>query len=93
MDRHPGKLTNAHKQMVKLIVSKDSGRILGGEVIGGNSVGELINVIGFVIQGGLTLTDLLVSQIGTQPMLTASPAAYPLIKAGGSSIKKINLVG
>lgn len=31
--------------------------------------------------GGLILTDLLVAQIGTQPMLTASPAAYPLIKA------------
>ncbi|MBM7561193.1 FAD-dependent oxidoreductase [Fusibacter tunisiensis] len=81
IDRHPGKLNRAHKQLVKLIVSKDSGRILGGEAIGGDSVGELINVIGFIVQAGFTLTDLLVSQIGTQPMLTASPAAYPLIKA------------
>lgn len=81
MDRHPGKLAGAHKQTVKLVVSKDSGRIIGGEVIGGTSVGELINVIGFVVQCGMTLTDLLVAQIGTQPMLTASPAAYPLIKA------------
>jgi len=90
MDRHPGKLNNGHKQMVKLIVSKDSGRILGGEVIGGNSVGELINVIGFIIQAGFTLTDLLVAQIGTQPMLTASPAAYPLIKAAEAILKKMN---
>ena len=44
-------------------------------------MGELINVIGFAIQGRMTLNDLLVAQIGTQPMLTASPAAYPLIKA------------
>lgn len=90
IDRHPGKLNNAHKQMVKLIVSKDSGKILGGEVIGGNSVGELINVIGFIIQAGYTLTDLLVAQIGTQPMLTASPAAYPLIKAAEVILKKTN---
>ena len=55
--------------------------ILGGEAYGGKSVGELINVIGFAIQGRMTLNDLLVAQIGTQPMLTASPAAYPLIKA------------
>ncbi len=89
MDRHPGKFADAHSQTVKLIVSKDSGVILGGEVIGGNSVGELINVIGFIIQGGMSLTNLLVSQIGTQPMLTASPAAYPLIKAAEVIAKKL----
>ncbi len=90
IDRHPGKLNMAHKQTVKLVVSKDSGKILGGEVIGGNSTGELINVIGFVIQAGYTLTDLLVAQIGTQPMLTASPAAYPLIKAAEVILKKMS---
>ncbi len=89
MDRHPGKLPGAHQQTVKLVVAKDSGRILGGEVVGGTSVGELINVIGFIIQGGMTLTDLLVSQIGTQPMLTASPAAYPLIKAAEIVSRKL----
>jgi NADPH-dependent 2,4-dienoyl-CoA reductase/sulfur reductase-like enzyme len=90
IDRHPGKLPGMHKQIVKLIVSKDSGRIIGGEVIGGSSVGELINVIGFAIQGGMTFMDLLVSQIGTQPVLTASPAAYPLIKAAEVVLKKMN---
>jgi NADH oxidase (H2O2-forming) len=89
IDRHPGKLDHAHKQMVKLIVSKDSMKILGGEVIGGSSVGELTNVIGFIIQGGFTLMDLLVAQIGTQPMLTASPAAYPVIKAAEVVLKKM----
>jgi NADPH-dependent 2,4-dienoyl-CoA reductase/sulfur reductase-like enzyme len=89
IDRHPGKLDNAHKQTVKLIVSKDSKKILGGEIIGGTSAGELTNVIGFIIQGGFTLTDLLVAQIGTQPMLTASPAAYPLIKAAEAVLMKL----
>ncbi len=81
MDRHPGKLNNPHYQIVKLVASKTSGLILGGEVVGGVSAGELTNVLGFIIQNKMTITDLLCSQIGTQPMLTASPAAYPLIKA------------
>jgi NADH oxidase (H2O2-forming) len=89
VDRHPGKINSPHKQVVKLIVSKECGRILGGSVLGGKSAGELINVIGFIIQGGMTVTDLLVSQIGTQPMLTASPAAYPLIKAAEAAAKKL----
>jgi len=41
----------------------------------------LTNVIGFAIQNQMTVNDLLVAQIGTHPMLTASPAGYPLIKA------------
>lgn len=81
MDKHPGKLPNTHKQIVKLIVAKESGVILGGEVIGGFSTGELINVIGFAIENRMNINSILISQIGTHPMLTASPAAYPLIKA------------
>lgn len=81
MDRHPGKIEDAHKQTVKLIVSGQSGAILGGEVMGGKSAGELTNVIGIAIQNHMTVFDLLMTQIGTQPLITASPAGYPLIKA------------
>lgn len=89
MDTHPGCFQDSHKQMVKLIVSKTSGAILGGEVIGGRSAGELTNVIGFAIQNGMTVNDLLVAQIGTHPLLTASPAGYPLIKAAEAAAKKL----
>jgi len=40
MDRHPGNLPDAHKQLVKLIAARQSGVIIGGEVIGGLSAGE-----------------------------------------------------
>ncbi len=90
VDRHPGCLKDASKQIVKLIVQRKSGAVLGGEVYGGKSAGELINVIGFAIQAGMTLNDLLVAQIGTQPMLTASPAAYPLIKAAEICVKQLS---
>lgn len=89
VDRHPGKLNNPHYQSVKLVANKASGLIMGGEVIGGVSAGELTNVLGFVIQNKMTITDLLCSQIGTQPMLTASPAAYPLIKAAEMLSRKM----
>jgi len=89
IDRHPGKLNNAHRQIVKLIASKNTGLIMGGEVVGGNSIGELTNVLGFIIQNKMTVSDLLCSQIGTQPMLTASPAKYPLIKAAEILAKKM----
>jgi len=81
IDRHPGTLQDTHKQLVKLVVARDSGVILGGEVVGGLSAGELINVIGLAIQNRMTINSILTTQIGTQPLLTASPAAYPIIKA------------
>lgn len=81
VDRHPGLLNNPHKQIVKLIAGKENGVILGGEVVGGSSAGELINIIGFIIQNKMNVNELMTAQIGTHPMLTASPAAYPLIKA------------
>ncbi len=81
MDKHPGTLPNTHKQLVKLIVGRESNVILGGEVVGGLSIGELTNTIGFIIQNRMPVTALLTSQIGTHPLLTASPAGYPLLKA------------
>jgi len=81
VDRHPGLLNNPHKQIVKLIAGRENGIILGGEVMGGSSTGELINIIGLIIQNKMNVNSLMTTQIGTHPMLTASPAAYPLTKA------------
>lgn len=89
IDHHPGNLPDTHKQMVKLIVAQYSGVIIGGEVIGGITAGELTNVIGLVVQNRMTVNSLLISQIGTHPCLTASPAAYPLIKAAEVVAAKI----
>lgn len=89
MDKHPGTLPDTHEQTVKLIVAADCGMIIGGEVCGGNSVGELTNLIGFLIQNRTNIKTLLAAQIGTHPMLTASPAGYPLIKAAEIIAKKL----
>ncbi len=49
--------------------------------MGGESAGELINVIGLAIQNVMTVTELYTSQIGTHPLLTSAPTQYPVIKA------------
>lgn len=90
VDRHPGSLRNAHKQTVRLVVAKNCGTVIGAGVIGGESAGELTNVLGLAIQNRMTVHDLLTSQIGTQPCLTASPAAYPLTKAAESAWEAMN---
>lgn len=89
VDRHPGGFQDTHKQFVKLVVGKESGVILGGEVAGGLSIGELTNTIGLIIENKMTINSLLTAQIGTHPLLTASPAGYPLIKAAEAASTKI----
>lgn len=89
IDRHPGTLADTHKQFVKLVVGKEAGVILGGEVMGGLSIGELTNTIGIIIENRMTINSLLTTQIGTHPLLTASPAGYPLIKAAENASSKI----
>lgn len=75
--------------MAKLIVSPKNGAIIGGELCGGKSVGELINVVGLAIQKEVTVYELISYQIGTHPLLTTAPTKYVLIKAAEMAIAKI----
>ena len=88
IDRHPGTQPNTHKQFVKLIAARECGLILGGEVAGGAGTGELINLIGLAIQNKMNICSILSSQIGTHPLLTAPPTAYPFIKAAEAVSRK-----
>ncbi|MBN2489805.1 MAG: FAD-dependent oxidoreductase [Planctomycetes bacterium] len=88
VDKHPGTLAGTHKQLVKLIAARDSGVLLGGQVAGGASTGELTNLIGLAIENRMTIDSILLAQIGTHPLLTAPPTAYPLIKAAEVIVKK-----
>ncbi len=91
IDKHPGTLPGTDKQIAKLIVSRESGMLIGGEVVGGPSTGELLNIIGLAIQNRMTLNSILTAQIGTHPLLTGPPTAYPLINAAEAVAKKIRL--
>jgi NADH oxidase (H2O2-forming) len=81
VDKHPGSLPGAHKIKVKLIFSRQSGILMGGQVSGGMSAGEVINIIGLAIQQRVSATELETLQIATHPYLTSAPTMYPIIMA------------
>ncbi|MDZ7798978.1 MAG: FAD-dependent oxidoreductase [Patescibacteria group bacterium] len=82
-DHHPGSLPNSQKINCKLIFNQKN-VLIGGEVMGPKTCGEIINIIALAIQKKMTAQDLKYLQVGTHPLLTASPIAYPIIKAAGS---------
>ena len=87
VDTHPAKIPGSNKLKVKLIFSKQSGLLLGGQVAGGNSAGEIVNIIGLALQKNTLLADLETLQIATHPKLTASPTIYPLITAAQDALE------
>jgi len=88
-DRHPGKIKDASKLKVKLIFSAPySHTLLGGQIAGGKSVGEMTNILSVMIQKGFKDIEIDTLQIGTHPLLTSSPIAYPIIKAAVDAILK-----
>ncbi len=89
VDKHPGSLPGASPLTVKLYVSPSDGSILGGEVWGGKSSGEIINTIALAIQEGLTVFKVLSYQIGTHPLLTSAPTMPGFIKAAEIALSKI----
>ncbi len=91
MDRHPSSIPDASAVKVKLVFSKESGVLLGGQIMGGKSVGEMINVLGVAVQSRMSVTELVSLQIGTQPLLTASPVAYPIVTAALDAYSKMHV--
>ena len=89
VDKHPSTMPGASKIKVKLVFSKQSGIILGGQVAGRMSAAELINAMGIAIQKRVSLTELETLQMATHPYLTAAPTMYPLVLAAQDAAGKI----
>jgi len=81
MNRHPGSLPGARQVTVRLVFAADSLVLLGGEVAGGPSTGELINTIALALQNRMTANQIETLQVATHPLLTAAPTVYPLVTA------------
>jgi NADH oxidase (H2O2-forming) len=86
VNRHPGCMPGAEEMKVKLIFEAGSRVILGGQVTGAKSGGELINAISACIHQRMTADDIATFQTGTHPALTASPIAYQLVNAAEMAI-------
>ena len=88
-DRHPGKLPGAHELKLKLVFADRSGIILGGQISGGASVGELINTIALAIQKKVSVRELDMMQIATHPLLTSAPTIHPLVNGAHQALAKL----
>lgn len=91
VNRHPGCMPDAEMMKVKLIFEAGSQVILGGQVSGAKSGGELINAISACIHQRMTADDIATFQTGTHPALTASPIAYQLVNAAEMAIGKMKM--
>ncbi len=89
MNRHPATIPGAQKQLVKLVVTRNGGQIIGGQIVGGSETGEMINIIGLMIESAQSVYKVMSIQVATQPMLTAAPTNYPIVMAAVMAMKKI----
>ena len=89
LNRHPQTIPDAQKQYVKLIAMKNGGTIIGGQIIGGKETGEMINIIGTMIESKFDVYKVMSMQVATQPMLTAAPTSYPITMAAISIVGKM----
>ena len=89
IDKHPATIPGANKLKVKLIFAKNSGIILGGQVAGGISCGEMINLIGVAIQKRMSFAELETLQMATHPLLTSAPTVYPIVLAAQDASGKM----
>ncbi len=78
VNRHPAGLPNAEKILFKATFTRDDLRIIGVQIAGPKSIGEMINFAAVTIQLRLSAYDIIRLQFATQPLLTASPLSYPL---------------
>jgi NADH oxidase (H2O2-forming) len=92
-NRHPGLMPGAANTRVKLVFERNSGVILGGQVMGGPAAGEIINAISACVQNRMTAEDIAMFQTGTHPALTASPIAYHMVNAAEMAMKQMRECG
>ncbi|MBN2271289.1 MAG: hypothetical protein JXN61_11785, partial [Sedimentisphaerales bacterium] len=88
-DKHPAALPGSCNIKLKLVFSKNSGIILGGQVAGGISCGEIINLIGVAIQKRMSFVELETLQVATHPYLTSAPTVYPVVLAAQDAAGKM----
>ncbi|MBN2072808.1 MAG: pyridine nucleotide-disulfide oxidoreductase, partial [Actinobacteria bacterium] len=86
---HPGCMPGGCNLKMSLIFEKGTGIIIGGELIGAKSGGELINLISGCIAKKMTADDISTFQMGTHPALTASPISYQISNAAEIAVKKL----
>jgi len=88
-NRHPTTIPGCQKQFVKLVAMRNGGQIVGGQVVGGNETGEIVNLVGLIIESHFDIYRVMSMQVATHPMLTAAPTSYPVIMAAMMAARNV----
>lgn len=89
-DKHPGTLPGSKEMRIKLLFEAASNEILGGQVCGGVTVGEITNIVSLLIQKRMRADEIVTLQSGTHPFSTPSPVSYPIINAAEAAVVQKN---
>ncbi|MCD6492249.1 MAG: FAD-dependent oxidoreductase [Archaeoglobaceae archaeon] len=86
-NKHPPTLPRTSNVRVKLVFDENGKYLIGGQVAGPLSCGEIVNTISLAIQFRATLYDLLNLQFATQPLLTPGPGiTSPIVEAAKDAL-------
>jgi len=88
IDHHPASLPHAKNTIIKLLFARHSHHLVGAQILGGESVGELTNTLSVMIQNKMTDMEIDTLQLGSHPLLTASPLASGIHAATLDAILK-----
>jgi len=88
-DKHPASIPGTSNLAVKLVFEKDTRVLLGGQVYGSMTAGKVANFIGALIQKRMRADEIVTFQVGTHPMLTASPIAHQVENAAEIALTKL----
>ena len=86
LDHYPPAMPGSHEVYCRLVFTRESLRLLGGQILGGPTTGELANEIGFLIQNRVTAAEIAGFQTCMHPRLTAS--AHPITEATGNLLQQ-----
>jgi len=86
LDHYPPAMPESHKVYCRLVFAAHSLRLLGGQILGGPTTGELANEIGLLIQNRATAMDIVSFQTCMHPRLTAS--AHPITEAASDTLHR-----
>lgn len=84
LDHYPAAMPDATPVHCRLVFARDSLQLLGGQILGGATTGELVNAIGFLIQTQTTAPEITSFQTGMHPRLTA--ASHPISEAAWNAM-------
>jgi len=88
-DKHPGSIPGATEFRAKLVFERATQQIVGGQLCGGITVGEVVNVLSALIQNRMTADAVATFQYGTHPFFTPSPIPYPIVNAAEMALTRL----